>query len=116
VGLVPFGYADGYRRILSNHAYVLVNGIRCPVIGRVSMDQMGVDLTEVEEASEGDEVILIGQQRGAEITADDVAGWAGTISYEVSCGLSKRVPRHYLRDGQPVAVCNLLGCTPATPQ
>jgi alanine racemase len=113
IGLVPIGYADGYRRVLSNRAAVLVNGKRCQVVGTVSMDQISVDLSGLESASEGDEVVLIGRQGADEITADEVARWAGTISYEIFCGLSERVPRLYLRDGEPIEVCNLLGCSPA---
>jgi alanine racemase len=112
IGLLPLGYADGYRRILSNRAQALVRGVRCPVIGRVSMDQTGVDLTGLEQATEGDEVVLIGRQGDDQITADEVADWAGTISYEIFCGLSQRVPRQYVQDGEPVEVCNLLGCKP----
>jgi alanine racemase len=112
IGLVPLGYADGYRRDLSNRAQALVGGRRVPVVGRVSMDQIGLDLTAVPEAREGDEVVLVGSQGDAIVTADDLADWAGTISYEVLCGLSERVPRTYVRSGEPVEVCNLLGCSP----
>jgi alanine racemase len=111
IGLVPIGYADGYTRALSNKAQVLVGGQRCPVVGRVSMDQMAVDITSVGAAREGDDVVLIGGQGEEEITATEVAGWAGTISYEVLCGLAPRVPRHYIRGGKVVQVCNLLGCS-----
>ena len=113
VGLVPAGYADGFRRVLSNKAQVLVRGMRCTVVGRVSMDQFGVDLTDVKGAAEGDEVILIGRQGDAEITADEIAEWAGTISYEIFTGLAPRVPRRYVRDGETVATCTLLGCSPS---
>lgn len=112
VGLIPVGYADGYRRDLSNRAEALVRGRRCRVVGRISMDQAGVDLTHVPDACEGDEVVLIGRQGDEEITADDVARWVGTISYEILCGLSERVPRRYMHGGEPVEVCNLLGCSP----
>ena len=112
VGLVPVGYADGYSRSLSNRAEVLVRGRRCPVIGRVSMDQFTVDLSALPEVAEGDEVVLIGRQGSEEITADELARMLGTISYEVLCGLSARVPRHYFHDGKPIEVCNLLGCSP----
>jgi alanine racemase len=114
IGLVPVGYADGYRRALSNTGYVLVGGRRCPVVGRVSMDQMTVDLTDLPEVTEGDEVVLIGRQGGDEITVDQVADWAGTISYEILCGLPERLPRRYIYEGEAVEVCNLLGCTPLT--
>lgn len=112
IGLIPLGYADGYRRALSNRAEVLVCGMRCPVVGRVSMDQAAVDLTDVAQAAEGTEVVVIGAQGDQEITADEVARWADTISYEVLCGLAERVPRHYFHGGEPVEVCNLLGCKP----
>ncbi|HEX9990316.1 MAG TPA: alanine racemase [Chloroflexia bacterium] len=112
VGLVPVGYADGYPRELSNRGQALVRGTRCSVAGRVSMDQIGVDLTDVAGVAEGDEVVLIGRQGNQEITADEIAGWCNTISYEILCGLSDRVPRHYIHDGQPIEVCNLLGCSP----
>ncbi len=112
VGLVPVGYADGYSRLLSDRGQVLVRGNRCPVIGRVSMDQLCIDVTSLPEPVEGEEVVLIGKQGEDEITADDLAKWQGTISYEVLCGLSERVPRYYLHGGEPIEVCNLLGCNP----
>ena len=111
IGLIPAGYADGYVRLLSNRGAVLVRGQRCPVAGRISMDQSAVDLTDVPEAQEGDEVVLVGKQAGAEITADEVAKWAETISYELFTGIGGRVPRRYYRDGRLKAVCTLLGCS-----
>jgi alanine racemase len=112
IGLIPIGYADGYSRALSNRAEVLVCGRRCPVVGRVSMDQASIDITDAPQAVEGTEVVVIGSQGDQEITVDEVAGWAGTISYEVLCGLTRRVPRHYFHGGQAVEVCDLLGCKP----
>lgn len=112
IGLVTVGYADGYRRVLSNRAEALVRGKRVPVAGRVSMDQIGLDLTGVEGAEEGDEVVLVGRQGEAEISVDEWASWSDTISYEMLCGLSERVPRHYIHSGEPIEVCNLLGCSP----
>jgi alanine racemase len=76
------------------------------------MDQFGVDLSGLPSVNEGDDVVLIGRQGNEEITADEVAAWAGTISYEVLCGLSERVPRRYIHGGEPIEVCNLLGCSP----
>ncbi|HST03819.1 MAG TPA: alanine racemase [Chloroflexia bacterium] len=108
VGLVPLGYADGFRRTLSNKGAVLVRGVLCPVIGRVSMDQFSVDLTDVGGALEGDEVVLIGKQGDQEITADEVADWAGTISYEIFTGIARRVPRRYVRNGETVEIAGLL--------
>ncbi len=112
IGLVTVGYADGYRRVLSNRAEVLVRGRRVPVVGRVSMDQVGLDLTGITDAQEGDEVVLVGRQGAETVTVDALARWADTISYEILCGLSERVPRRYMHSGEPVEVCNLLGCSP----
>ncbi len=110
IGLITVGYADGYRRALSDSASVLVRGRRVPVVGRVSMDQIGLDLTDVD-AEEGDEVVLVGRQGGELIAVDEWASWADTISYEMLCGLSERVPRHYIHLGETTEVCNLLGCS-----
>ncbi len=112
IGLLTVGYADGYNRALSNKGEVLVRGVRCPIVGRVSMDQTGVDLTGLPDAAEGDEVVLIGRQGNEVVTADDLGRWAGTISYEILCGLTARVPRRYMHDGEPIELCNLLGCSP----
>lgn len=90
VATIPTGYADGYRRELSGRGKVEINGHIVPVVGRVCMDQMMVDVTGVE-ASCGDEVTLI----GTHYTADDMANDIGTIGYEIVCGISKRVPRMY---------------------
>jgi alanine racemase len=109
IGLVPVGYADGFRRVLSNRGEVLVHGVRCRVVGRVSMDQFGIDVTEVEGVSEGDEVVMIGRQGGEKIGADEVARWADTISYEIFTGLPPRVPRRYVKNGVTVSTRSLLG-------
>jgi alanine racemase len=109
IGLVPMGYADGYLRALSNQGSVLVRGRRCPVVGRISMDQLTVDVTEAAGVREGDEVVLIGRQGAEQITADELAAAAGTISYEVLSRLAPRLPRIYLRDGQVVHIRTLLG-------
>jgi len=96
VATIPVGYADGYSRKLSNIGCVIIAGRRCPVIGRVCMDQFVVDATHLEVAPEiGDEVVLIGQQLGEAITAEEMAGWSGTINYEITCAISHRVPRIY---------------------
>jgi alanine racemase len=93
IATLPVGYADGYRRDLSNKAAVLVRGQRCTVVGRVTMDMLMVDVTTVKGVSIGDEAVLIGSQGAAAITAEEMAQWAGTISYEITCGISARVPR-----------------------
>jgi len=96
IGTVPMGYADGIPRALSNNGEVLVKGRRCPIVGRVCMDQFMVDLTALEEARVGDELVFLGRQGTEEITADEVAARAGTISYEIVTRMSRRLPRNYL--------------------
>jgi alanine racemase len=92
VGTVPIGYGDGVRRALTNNADVLVEGRRVPLIGTVSMDNITVDLTG-SGAEPGAEAVLIGAQGGERILAEEWARRLGTINYEVTCGLSARVPR-----------------------
>ncbi|MBI4830344.1 MAG: alanine racemase [Candidatus Lindowbacteria bacterium] len=89
------GYADGYPWRLSNKASVVIRGKRAPVVGRVTMDQVLIDVSSVPDAAAGDIVTLIGNDGSETIRAEDVAEWAGTISYEVLSGISKRVPREY---------------------
>lgn len=97
VGTVCVGYADGYRRGLSlNGTEVLVNGVRCPVLGSICMDQMMIDVSEVPGATPGTPVILIGAAGKEAITAEELAGRLGTINYEITCGISERVPRKYV--------------------
>ncbi|MGN1480669.1 alanine racemase [Porcipelethomonas sp.] len=93
---VTVGYADGYSRLLSGKADVLVRGKRCPIIGRVCMDQLVLDVSDAGGVKEGDIVTLIGRDGCEEITADELASLYGTIGYEVVCGISKRVPRIYV--------------------
>ena len=95
IATIPVGYADGYPRILSNKGRVIINNEYAPIIGRVCMDQFMVDVTHIESVNELDKVILIGQQGDKAVTAEEVASLAGTINYEVTCGISKRVPRIY---------------------
>jgi alanine racemase len=93
IAIVPVGYEDGYPANLSGRAHVLVQGRRCPVVGRVTMDTSLIDVTEIPNARVGDEVILLGRQDTEKIAAHDLASWAGITTYEVLCGISKRVPR-----------------------
>lgn len=92
---LPVGYADGYSRHLSNQAKVLIHGIRRRVVGRICMDQTVVDLGAHCDAAVGDEAVLFGRQNGSEITLTELAVLAGTINYELACGISPRVPRVY---------------------
>jgi alanine racemase len=97
VASVPVGYADGYRRSLTNRGEVLVRGERAPVIGTVCMDWIMVDVTAIAGVAAGDEVVLMGSDQGGNwIRAEELAAWADTISYEIFCGISKRVPRVYI--------------------
>jgi alanine racemase len=95
VALLCAGYADGLPRAASNRAHVLVRGRRCPVLGRVSMDQTVVDVTDVDAVTPGDEVVLVGHQEGAEITLAEFSRAADTIPWETLTSVTKRVPRLY---------------------
>jgi alanine racemase len=95
IATLPIGYADGLRRLHSNNGRVLLRGHFAPIVGRVSMDLTIIDVTDVPGAELGDEVILIGEQNGLRISAEDLAEQIGTISYEIVTGISARVPRVY---------------------
>lgn len=99
LAVCPIGYADGLPRRLSGNLTFLLRGRRVPVVGRICMDMCMVDITEVPEAQVGDEVTVVGTDGGETITWDDWADQLGTISYELVCGINKRVPRLYFRDG-----------------
>lgn len=100
VALVPVGYGDGYHRLISNRGWVLIRGRRAPIRGRVSMDQIVVDVSDHPEVSLEDEVVLVGRQGAERITAEQVAEWAQTINYEVTTSLLPRVPRLYRWQGE----------------
>lgn len=93
IATIPVGYADGYPRLLSNKGRVIINGNYAPITGRVCMDQFMVDVSHIDGVKAGDEVILIGQKDGLSVSADEIAKLTGTINYEVTCNISKRVPR-----------------------
>ena len=95
IATIPMGYADGYSRLLSNKGEVLVNGQRAPIRGRVCMDQFMVEVTHIDDVEIGDEVVLIGKQGDAEFSATEMADIIGTINYEITCDITKRVPRIY---------------------
>ena len=96
VATLPVGYNDGYRFAFSNRAQVIVRGVRCPVIGRVSMDYITVDVTDVEHAQVGDVATLLGRDGQAVVSIGELAALAETIPYEILCGIGRRVRRRYL--------------------
>ncbi|MDW7710548.1 MAG: alanine racemase [Deferrisomatales bacterium] len=95
IATLPVGYGDGYPRLLSNRGQVLIGGRAVPIVGRVCMDLILADATSVPEARVGDEAVLIGPQGDASIGADELARLVGTIHYEITCNIGKRVPREY---------------------
>ena len=108
IGTIPVGYADGYPRILSNRASVLIRGRRAPIIGRVCMDQFMVDVTDMPEVSVGDVVTLIGRDGEETLSVEEISEMAGSFNYEFVCDVSRRVPRVYIKNGKPVSVVNYL--------
>ena len=99
VAVLPLGYADGLPRRASGHAQVAIRGRRAPLVGLVSMDIAIADVTDVPDVSVGDAAVLLGRASGgASISAAEYGGWAGLSEYEVTCGMSKRVPRTYVED------------------
>ena len=100
IATIPVGYADGYRRSLSNQFYVLIRGQRAPILGRVCMDQMMVDVTDIADVTPGDRVTLVGRDGEEVITMEAIAEAAGSFNYEFACGISRRVPRVYVSGGR----------------
>lgn len=93
LAILPVGYYDGYDRHLSNNAFVLIHGKRAPIRGRVCMNMIMADVTHIPEAKIEDEVVLLGEQGGEEVSAELMAGWIGTINYEVTTRINERIPR-----------------------
>ncbi len=102
VATVPVGYADGYRRSLSGKFYVLIHGKKAPILGRICMDQMMVDVTDIPEVRLGHRVTLVGRDGDEEITVEQIAAAADSFNYEFVCGISRRVPRIYLSGGEKI--------------
>lgn len=96
VATIPIGYQDGYRRALSNCGRVIIKGVYVPVVGRISMDWTILDVSALPDVKIDDEVILIGEKGGLQITAEELAGRTETISYEITCGINQRVTRRYV--------------------
>ena len=93
VAVLPIGYADGYSRVLTGKASVLVRGVRAPVVGSICMDQTMVDVSHIPGVDVGDEVVLVGSQGSERLSPEEVAGWLGSINYEIPCMFTPRVPR-----------------------
>ena len=96
IATIPIGYQDGYSRSLSNVGRVIINGQYAPVAGRISMDWITVDVSDLADVNRDDEVILIGSSGIERVTAEELAVNTGSISYEITCGIHRRVPRHYV--------------------
>lgn len=102
VATVPVGYADGYRRSLSGKFYCLIHGKKAPILGRICMDQMMVDVTQIPQTKPGDRVTLVGNDGAETITMEQIAAAADSFNYEFVCGISRRVPRIYVSGGKNV--------------
>jgi len=98
IATLPIGYADGLHRLASNRGWMVVRGQRAPIAGRVCMDHVMLDVTDVPGVTTGDDVVVVGAQGGAEVTADELARWCETIAYEVLTSVGKRVPRVYVEE------------------
>ena len=102
VATVPVGYADGYRRCLSSRFYVLIRGKRAPILGRICMDQLMVDVTDIPNVQPEDPVVLVGKDEDEKITMEQISAEAYSFNYEFVCGISRRVPRIYCKSGRTV--------------
>ena len=103
VATVTIGYADGYSRLNSGKISVLVGGVKCPVVGNICMDQCMIDVSAVPDVKLGDEIVILGKQGDAEISADDLAAINGTINYEITCCFDLRIPKVYIN--YPAGMC-----------
>lgn len=108
VATIPVGYADGYRRKLSGRFYVLIHGKKAPILGRICMDQMMVDVTNIPNVKLEDPVTLVGTNGDETITMETISAVADSFNYEFVCGISRRVPRFYYQDGVKVASVHYL--------
>ncbi len=100
VATIPVGYGDGYCRGLSNKGYVLIHGMKAPIIGRVCMDQFMVDVSEIPDVAVGDKVTLIGKDGDLELTMEEIGELSGRFNYEFACDLGKRIPRVFYKNGE----------------
>ncbi len=109
IATIPIGYADGYPRAMSNKGKVIINGQFAPIVGRICMDQMTVDVSKIDDVNIGTEVTVIGQDGGLSISFDDIANKCNTISYEIMCNISIRMPRVYKQNKKITDVVYLGG-------
>ncbi len=112
IGVVPVGYGHGYSWLLSNRGEMLVQGKRARILGRVTMDLTMIDLTDHAACQVGEEVVLFGEQQGAELPIEEIAAWSETLPYEVVCTIGKRVTRLYTSGGRAVRMVTLVGERP----
>jgi alanine racemase len=108
IATLPVGYADGFSRMLTGKAQALIHGQKVSIVGTICMDQCMINVTGVDQVELEDEVLLLGRQGNAVITAEELAKQLGTINYEITCMISHRVPRVYIRDGKLFNAVNLL--------
>ena len=108
VATIPVGYADGYRRNLSGKFYVLIHGQKAPILGRICMDQMMVDVTHIPGVQVGDRVTLVGSDGGETIAMEEISAQADSFNYEFVCGISRRVPRLYVQGGKTIHTVHYL--------
>lgn len=105
---VPIGYADGYHRALSNRGKMLVNGRFAPIVGRICMDQLMLDVTDIPDVTDGMQITIVGEENSQKITMEEVAEMTDTVHYEIMCVLGRRVPRIYRRNGKDVGVVDYI--------
>ena len=108
IATIPIGYADGYTRLLSNKGKVFVNGNLANVVGNICMDQLMADVTEIQDVNIGDEVVLFGDKKEGYPHVDEIAKSIGTINYEITCMMNRRVPRAYVENGEIVEIVEYL--------
>ena len=104
VATIPVGYADGYPRTLSNKGWVLIHGQKAPILGRICMDQLLLDVTGIPDLSDGMQITIVGEEDGKRITMEEIAAMTDTVHYEIMCVIGKRVPRVYRRGGKDIGV------------
>lgn len=108
IATIPIGYGDGYSRMLSEHAFVSLQDKRLPVLGRICMDQMMIDISDLDDVNIGDEVVLFGPGKNSFPKVEELALILGTINYEIICMMGRRIPRVYLREGETVEIVDYL--------